>query len=196
MTVIIVVVVVVGGGGDFVSGDELISDSFDLKEVDGVAYEVKCKKIKVGGESIDVGGNPSAEGGGEDEGVDDAVETKFDVPAAMRLELFGDLNKDDYKKKLKTYLKKIKERLQNDGKSEDEIKDFEKRAQNYVKTLLQRWSGITFYLGESGVQMETKVDKDGKSIQVEKPYIPFWYDGEDPEPIACFWKDGLTEMKV
>ena len=41
----------------------MISDSYNLKLVDGVAYEADCKKITVGGESFDVGGNPSAEGG-------------------------------------------------------------------------------------------------------------------------------------
>ena len=30
----------------------MISDSYDLKEVDGVVYEADCRKITVGGESF------------------------------------------------------------------------------------------------------------------------------------------------
>jgi Translationally controlled tumour protein len=37
---------------DIITGDEIISDSYDLKEVDGVAYEVNCRKITVGNENI------------------------------------------------------------------------------------------------------------------------------------------------
>lgn len=34
------------------TGDEIISDSYDLKEIDGVVYEADCKKISVGGETF------------------------------------------------------------------------------------------------------------------------------------------------
>jgi len=37
---------------DILTDDEIISDSYDLKEIDGVAYEVDCKKISIGGESF------------------------------------------------------------------------------------------------------------------------------------------------
>ena len=34
------------------SGDEIISDSYNLKDIDDVVYEVDCKMVKVGGESF------------------------------------------------------------------------------------------------------------------------------------------------
>ena len=37
---------------DLVSGDEIISDSYDLKDVDDVVFEVDCKMIKTGGDSF------------------------------------------------------------------------------------------------------------------------------------------------
>ena len=37
---------------DIITGDEVLSDSYDLKLIDGVAYEADCKKITVGGEAI------------------------------------------------------------------------------------------------------------------------------------------------
>lgn len=37
---------------DLITDDEIISDSYDIKEVDGVAYEADCRMITVGGESF------------------------------------------------------------------------------------------------------------------------------------------------
>jgi len=37
---------------DIITGDEIVSDSYDIKEVDGAVYEVDCKKISVGGETF------------------------------------------------------------------------------------------------------------------------------------------------
>ncbi|EDN97668.1 hypothetical protein SS1G_12522 [Sclerotinia sclerotiorum 1980 UF-70] len=54
---------------DIITGDEIISDSYDLKEVDGVVYEVDCSMITVGAVSVDTGANASAEEA--DEGVED-----------------------------------------------------------------------------------------------------------------------------
>lgn len=33
---------------DILTGDEIISDSYDLKEVDGTVYEVDCAMITLG----------------------------------------------------------------------------------------------------------------------------------------------------
>lgn len=37
---------------DLITGDEIISDSYNLKEIDGVAYEADCKKIAISNENI------------------------------------------------------------------------------------------------------------------------------------------------
>lgn len=37
---------------DKLTGDEIISDSFDLKEVDGVAYEADCAMITLGAVNV------------------------------------------------------------------------------------------------------------------------------------------------
>merc|ERR1711879_371150 len=37
---------------DILTDDEIISDVYDLKEIDGVVYEADCKMIKIGGESL------------------------------------------------------------------------------------------------------------------------------------------------
>lgn len=33
---------------DILSGDEIISDSYDIKEVDGTVYEIDCQMITLG----------------------------------------------------------------------------------------------------------------------------------------------------
>ena len=37
---------------DVITGDEIISDSYNLKEIDGIAYEADCKKITIGNDNI------------------------------------------------------------------------------------------------------------------------------------------------
>jgi hypothetical protein len=69
---------------DVISGDELISDSYDLETVDGVIYEANGAKITIGGEQFDTGANASAEGGDED-GGDEAKETKINIVHAFQL---------------------------------------------------------------------------------------------------------------
>ena len=68
---------------DSITGDEIISDSYGLKEVDGIAYEADCKKITIGMDNIDIGANASAEGGDED--ADDQAQTVIDVVHSFRL---------------------------------------------------------------------------------------------------------------
>jgi hypothetical protein len=37
---------------DFLTGDEVLSDSYDLKEVDGVVYEADCAMIELGAVNV------------------------------------------------------------------------------------------------------------------------------------------------
>jgi hypothetical protein len=54
-----------------------------MKLVDDIVYEADCRKITIGGEEFDVGGNPSAEEG--EESLDDAKQTVLDVAHSFRL---------------------------------------------------------------------------------------------------------------
>ncbi|PWA48048.1 Chain A, Malonyl-coa [Artemisia annua] len=54
---------------DLISGDELLSDSFPYTEIlDGILWEVEGKWVVQGAVDVNIGANPSAEGGDEDEG--------------------------------------------------------------------------------------------------------------------------------
>ncbi len=80
-------------------------------------------------------------------------------------------------------MKAVKAKLGEMGKDEAYIKEFEKGAQDYVKsTLLPNFKDFEFYTGESQ-------DPDGMVV-----LLNYREDGVTPYVIA--WKHGLREMKV
>jgi len=71
---------------DLVTGDKLLLDSFPYKEIqNGVLWEVEGKWVVKGALDVDIGANPSAEGGGEEEeGVDDQAVKVVDIVDTFR----------------------------------------------------------------------------------------------------------------
>lgn len=132
---------------DIVTGDELLSDSYDIKEIDGAVYEADCKKITVGGENIDIGANPSAEGGDE-EGAEDGTQQVIDVVYSFRLQESG-FDKKSYLGHLKSYFKKVKEHMKSKGSSDEDIKEFETKAGAYAKKIVGNFKDYEFFIGES-----------------------------------------------
>jgi len=164
---------------DLITGDEIISDSYGLKLIDGIVYEADCKKISVGGESFDVGGNPSAEEG--EEALDDATQTVLDVAHSFRLQETS-FDKKNYLTHLKTYMKKVKEALKEKGASDAEISEFEKGASGFAKKIVANFKDYEFLIGES-------MDPDGMVILLN-------YREDGVTPYVTVWKHGLLEMKV
>ncbi|GME83223.1 unnamed protein product [[Candida] boidinii] len=69
---------------DVISGDELLSDAYDVKLVDGVIYEADCQMVQVRqGADVDIGANPSEEDAEEE--AEDGVETVNNVVYSFRL---------------------------------------------------------------------------------------------------------------
>lgn len=91
---------------DIFTGDEMFSDSFKMKLIDDVLYEVTGKLISRSQGDVQLdGANPSAEEA--DEGTDAATETGIDVVLNHRLAesyAFGD--KKSFTLYLKDYMKK------------------------------------------------------------------------------------------
>lgn len=165
---------------DIITGDEILSDSYDLKLVDGVAYEADCKKITVGGENIDIGANPSAEGGDE-EGADDNTQQVIDVVHSFRLNE-TQFDKKSYLGHLKGYMKKVKETMKEKGASDDDVKAFETGASGFAKKIVANFKDYEFLIGES-------MDPDGMVILLN-------YREDGVTPFVTVWKHGLSEMKV
>ena len=98
---------------DLLSGDELFTDSYKMRIVDDVFYEVEGKRTsEKGGISDDlIGGNPSTEEA--QEGMDDETVSGVDIVLANRLTETS-FAKKDYQKYIKPYIKKILEHLEKD----------------------------------------------------------------------------------
>jgi hypothetical protein len=73
---------------DIISGDEMVSDSFPIEVVNDVVLKVETKMVVKEALNVNVGGNPSADGG-EDEGVDDTAQRVNDVVDAFNLQVWG-----------------------------------------------------------------------------------------------------------
>ncbi|KAF5228192.1 hypothetical protein FAUST_11278 [Fusarium austroamericanum] len=165
---------------DILNGDELISDSYDLKEVGGIVYEADCAMIEEGGVEVDIGANASAEEAAED--LDDAKVKVNNIVNSFRLQSTT-FDKKSYLAYLKGYMKSVKAKLQDNGASAEDIKAFESGASKFVKdTLLPKFKDFEFYTGES-------MDPDGMVVLLN-------YRDDGVTPYTIFWKHGLKEMKV
>ncbi|KAE9983693.1 hypothetical protein BLS_003840 [Venturia inaequalis] len=164
---------------DILTDDEIISDSYDLKEVDGVVYEANCSRITIGADNIDIGANASAEEAGDE--VEDTAQTVIDVVHSFRLNE-TQFDKKGYLTYLKGYMKKVKEAMKTKGADEAAIKDFETKAGAYAKKIIGNFKDYEFLIGE-------KMDPDGMVILLN-------YREDGVTPYVTVWKHGLTEMKV
>ncbi|KAK3322464.1 translationally-controlled tumor protein [Apodospora peruviana] len=164
---------------DAITGDEILSDSYDLKEVDGVAYEADCAMIVEGAVEVDIGANASAEEA--EEGVEDQAIKVNNIVHSFRLQSTS-FDKKSYLTYLKGYMKSIKKYLQEAGKSEEEVKDFETKAQGFAKKIIGNFKDWEFYTGES-------MNPDGMVILLN-------YREDGTTPYVVIWKHGLKEEKV
>jgi len=175
---------------DIVSGDEIISDTWNLKEIDDVVYEVDCKSITKGAEdNIDIGANPSAEEA--EEGLESTSKTVIDVVDAFRLNFLGDEasgtrlfgTKKDYLGQLKVYMKKVVAAMEKEGADAAAVKKFQSSAQAYyTKVIAPNFKDFDFYVGES-------MDTDGMVVLLN-------YREDGVTPYITIWKHGLKGEKV
>ncbi|KAI1771348.1 translationally-controlled tumor protein [Hypoxylon cercidicola] len=161
------------------SKDELLSDSYNLKEIDGIAYEADCAMIEIGAVSVDTGANASAEEA--DEGLDDGAQKVNNIIHSFRLQPTS-FDKASYLSYLKGYMKKLAAHLKDKGASPEEVKDFQTKAQGFAKKIVSNFKDYEFYTGES-------MDVDGMVVLLN-------YREDGVTPYVTVWKHGLEEMKV
>jgi hypothetical protein len=174
---------------DIISGDEVLSDTYNIKTVDGVLYECDCRKyLKKTNENFELeGANPSAEEGDEEGGAEGGEVMVHDIEDQFRLvwlktEDGAKPPKDAFKAHLKTYMKKVLKALQDKGAPAETIEEFKKGAPAAVNKILKNYDNYDVLMGES---------MDGDAMHV---LIDFREDGVTP--YATLWKHGLEEMKV
>lgn len=154
-----------------------MSDAYDIKLVDDVIYEADCQMVTVGDGDVDIGANPSAEGG--DEELDSTKETVNNVVYSFRLQQTA-FDKKSFLTYIKGYMKTIKAKLQESNP--DQVEVFEKGAQKYVKKVIGSFNDWEFYTGES-------MDPDGMLVLLN-------YREDGTTPFVAIWKHGVTEYKI
>ncbi|XP_020277303.1 translationally-controlled tumor protein homolog isoform X2 [Asparagus officinalis] len=127
---------------DLLTGDELLSDSFPYKEIEnGALWEVDGKWVVQGACEVDIGANPSAEGAGEDEGVDDQAVRVVDIVDTFRLQEQPPFDKKQFVTWVKRYIKLLSSKL--DGEKQEE---FKKSIEGATKFLLGKLKDLQFHL--------------------------------------------------
>ncbi|KAK4948295.1 hypothetical protein LTR10_012829 [Elasticomyces elasticus] len=164
---------------DIITGDELISDSYDMELKDNVMYEINCTKITIGTDNIDIGANASAEEA--EEGTEDSAQQVIDIVYSFRLNETS-FDKKSYLGHLKQYMKKVKETMKANGASDESVQEFEKGAQGKAKEIVANFKDYEFLIGES-------MDPDGMVVLLN-------YREDGTTPFVSIWKHGLKEMKV
>ncbi|XP_026472845.1 translationally-controlled tumor protein homolog [Ctenocephalides felis] len=166
---------------DIITGDEMFSDTYKIKLVDEVLYEVTGKLVSRSQGDIQIEGfNPSAEEA--DEGTETATESGVDVVLNHRLcETFAFSDKKSYTLYLKDYMKKLVAKLEE--KSPEQVEVFKTNMNKVMKEILSRFKEMQMFTGES-------MDCDGMVALMEYREI----DGESV-PILMFFKHGLEEEK-
>ncbi|KAL4403056.1 hypothetical protein ACI68E_000838 [Malassezia pachydermatis] len=162
---------------DKISGDEMVSDGYKVQEVDDIVYEVDAATITIQDGEVDIGGNPSAEE--QAEALENGAEQVINLVHSFRLQATS-FDKKSYLAYLKGYMKAIKAELQESNP--DRIPEFEKKAAEFAKKVVGKFSDWEFYTGES-------MNPDGMVALLN-------YREDGVTPYFVFWKDGLKETKI
>ncbi|KAK6143904.1 hypothetical protein DH2020_024252 [Rehmannia glutinosa] len=157
--------------------DELLSDSFPFKEIEnGMLWEVEGKWVVQGALNVDIGANPSAEGGDEDEGVDDQAVKVVDIVDTFRLQEQPAFDKKQFVAYIKKYIKNLTPKL--DAEKQE---SFKKNIEGATKYLLSKLKDLQFFVGES-------MHDDGTVV------FAYYKEGAT-DPTFLYFAYGLKEVK-
>lgn len=162
---------------DEFSGDELLSDSFPYKEIEnGMLWEVEGKWVVQGAVNVDIGANPSAEGGEDDDGVDDQAVKVVDIVDTFRLQEQPSYDKKQFVTFIKRYIKLLTPKLEAE---KQEL--FKKHIEGATKFLLPKLKDLQFFVGES-------MHDDGSLV------FAYYKEGAT-NPTFIYFAYGLKEIK-
>ncbi|KAJ9588073.1 hypothetical protein L9F63_018551, partial [Diploptera punctata] len=153
---------------DIFTGEEMFSDTYKMKLVDEVMYEVYDKFISRRQGDVQIEGfNPSAE-----EALEGTDEAGVDVVLNHRLCETGFGDKKSFTTHLKDYMKKLVQKLEE--RNPDEVTVFINNTNKVMKDILGRFKDLQFFTGES-------MDSDGMIAMLQYRDI----DG-DNVPVLMF----------
>ncbi|CAO1637960.1 unnamed protein product [Parajaminaea phylloscopi] len=162
---------------DVISGDELGSDAYEMKEIDDVMVELDAAQIVITEGDVDIGGNPSAEE--QAEALENGGQQVINIVHSFRLQQTT-FDKKQYLSHLKSYMKAIKEHLQSTNP--ERVPIFEKKAAEYAKKIIGNFKDYDFYIGEG-------MNPDGMVVLVN-------YREDGVTPFFSYWKDGIKMTKI
>jgi len=169
---------------DIFTGDEIGSDSYPVELIDDLIYEVQAKMItKSDSGDYDIGANASAEGADEGEGVDSTTVTVNNVVDAHRLAQTA-FDKAAYMGYIKQYMKKLKDKLTEQGKTE-RAEALVKNIQPIIKKVIGNIKEYDFFVGEGP-----------ESLELNGMVVLMFYKEDGITPYFWYFKDGLDEEKV
>lgn len=137
---------------DIFTGDEVLSDSFSVKPVEGVPglIEVESAMVAVGGD-VDIGCGNAFGGGGEEEETDSDVVKENNISGSSGfgyMEMpFG--SKNEFKTWFKEYVRKLRQELKGAGVPVEDIKGFMDQAPTFFKWLLEKFDDLQFFVSKS-----------------------------------------------
>ena len=133
---------------DVITGDELFSDVYPMKVIDGVFFEIEGKHVTKKIDEISdaaIGGNASAEEQAEQ--LDETAVSGINIVLDNRLVETGFGTKKEYQSYLKEYMAKIVSHLEKE--KPERIDEFKKEASTAVKKILPNFKDLQFFMGES-----------------------------------------------
>ncbi|CAK8697845.1 translationally-controlled tumor protein homolog [Clavelina lepadiformis] len=167
---------------DILTGDEMLSDTYQIKEVMEILWKVNCQKKTITATKIDdklIGGNASQEEQQEclEEG---SSSTEMDIVADYQLQSMPPFDRKGFLNYFKPYCKKVLKKLEEQGETE-KAAEFKAKAPAAVAYLSKNIKDFDIYSGESS-------DVDGSFGYLD------WEDGTTP--YMLFFKHALIEEKV
>ena len=162
---------------DLITGDELLSDSFPYTEIEnGVLWQVEGKWVVQGAVDVNIGANPSAEGGDEDESVDDQAVKVVDIVDTFRLQEQPPFDKKQFVAYIKKYIKLLTPKLEGE---QQEL--FKKNIEGATKFLLSKIKDLQFFVGES--------------MHDDSSLVFAYYKDGATDPTFLYFGPGLKEVK-
>ncbi|CAO2142646.1 unnamed protein product, partial [Urochloa humidicola] len=128
-----------------------------------------------GAVDVDIGANPSAEGG-DDEGVDDQAVKVVDIVDTFRLQEQPAFDKKQFVTFIKRYIKNLTAKLEP-----EKAEEFKKGIEGATKFLLGKLKDLQFFVGES-------MHDDGSLV------FAYYKDGAT-DPTFLYFAHGLKEIK-
>lgn len=189
---------------DFLTGDELFSDVYPMKFVGPneniVQLRGKSKTETSSAMNIDIGGNPSAEEAAET--MDEASKTGVDIVLDNRLVEVPEFTKEQYREKIKGYIKKlmkakddkIKELEAEGKKNEKLVEELKSQHTAFKNTIMEDLKSVIL----TGFKKKEFQVFLGETLSEDSMVILMTYPEDDPEgrPLMYFVRYGLKEEKV